>query len=408
MTPRTMHAHQVRWFVTLATAAFLQAACAISAGPAQSGASPAAVATAPDASGIRTCVGDKDVPTFRGDAARTGRMPGPLPPTTPAIAWRLETGGPLHSSPAVVAGTVFQTSATGTLWAVDLVTGGIRWQADLDGALTSPTVVDDLVVAGSTTGRVTALDRATGTVRWTSELPGQVRGAPAPVEAGLIAGSTAGQVSFIRAADGAVDWTIDATGEIARSPAVADGTVVVPVEPGSMVALDARSGDELWRTSIAERGGVGTPTIDGGRVLTASGLDGAPVAERGISAVDLRTGSRLWRWASPTGDRIYTPAMRDGRAFVVSEAGFAVALDAATGMEMWRTGVAGPAEANAVVTGEAVAIADDGGSVSALGMTDGRIRWEVPIKGVPAAPVVTCGFVLVASELGTLTAFSAS
>lgn len=333
-------------------------------------------------------------------------MPGPLPLTPPAIAWRLEAGGSLHTSPTVASGTVFQSTTTGTLLAVDLGTGAIRWQADLDGVLTSPTVIDDRVVVGSTLGWLKAFDRTTGGVRWTFKSAGQVRAAPAPFEDGVIIGSTGGQVSFVRVSDGATAWTVDVAGEVARSAAVADGTVVLPVEPGSIVALDARSGQERWQTSIAKHGGVGTPTIDAGRVLTASGLGGASAADRGIIAVDLESGTQLWRWASPTGDRIYTPAMRDRGAFVVSEAGFAVSLDPATGRELWRTDVAGPAEANAVVTGDTVGIADDGGSVSALDATDGSIRWQVPIVGVPAAPVVTCGFVLIATELGTLTAFS--
>jgi eukaryotic-like serine/threonine-protein kinase len=404
MARQPTHPRQAARIIIILAAALLEAGCAVSAGPAHPDAS-AVPAASP--AGTRACTeGDSDVPTFRGDAARTGRMPGSLPLTKPTIAWQLEAGGPLHTSPAVAAGTVFQTTATGSLLAVDLATGATRWRADLDGALTSPTVIDDLVVVGSTTGWLKALQRETGSVRWTVESAGQVRAAPAPFGDGFITGSTSGQVTSARVANGAVDWTVDVAGAVTRSTAIADGTVVVPVEPGSMVALDARSGHELWHTSIAQHGGVGTPTIDSGRVFTASGLGGAPAADRGIVAVDLETGTQLWRWASPTGDRTYTPAMRDRGAFVVSEAGFAVALDPTTGREMWRTDVTGPAEANAVVTGDTVGIADDGGTVSALDAIDGRIRWQVPIVGVPAAPVVTCGFVLVATELGTLTAFS--
>ncbi len=388
----------------LATAAVLQAACAGSAAPARSGVS---VVTAAMASDVPTCADSgSDVPTFRGDAARTGRMPGPLPLTSPTIAWRLEAGGPLHTSPSITAGTVFQGTTKGALWAVDLDTGAVRWRTDLDGALTSPTVIDDLVVVGSTTGWLKALDRTTGSVRWSLALGGQARAAPAPFEDGVVVGTSDGRVSFVGVADGSVAWTADVAGQVARSAAIAGRTVVVPVEPGSLVALDARSGDELWRASIAKDGDVGTPSIDAGRVLTASGLDASSAADRAIVAVDFETGAQLWRWASPTGDRIYTPAMRDRGAFVVSEGGFAAALDPATGREMWRTSVAGPAEANPIVAGDVVAIADDGGSVSALDAMDGRIRWQAPIEGVPAAPVATCGFVLVASEFGTLTAFS--
>src|SRR3954453_12207546 len=185
MVRRATHGMQAARVVAFA-AALLETACSIPAAAGQPDASVAA-ASAP-ASRARMCAAsDSDVPTFRGDAARTGRMPGPLPLTTPAMAWRLEAAAPLHNSPAVVAGTVFEGTATGVLWAVDLATGARRWRADLDGVLTAPTVIADLVVVGSTTGSLTALDRATGSIRWTLDLPGQVRGAPAPAEDGVIA-----------------------------------------------------------------------------------------------------------------------------------------------------------------------------------------------------------------------------
>src|SRR4051812_47094575 len=192
MVRRATHGIQAARVMAFA-AALLETACSIPAAAGQPDAS--AAASAPASHAPLCAASDSDVPTFRGDAARTGRMPGPLPLTTPAMAWRLEAGAPLHNSPAVVAGTGFEATETGALWAVDLATGARRWRADLDGVLTSPTVIADLVVVGSTTGSLTALDRATGSIRWTLDLPGQVRAAPAPVEGGVIAGSTTGQVT---------------------------------------------------------------------------------------------------------------------------------------------------------------------------------------------------------------------
>jgi outer membrane protein assembly factor BamB len=365
-----------------------------------------AAPSTPDASKAVGCDAQAfDVATFRGNATRAGLMPGPLPPAAPVVAWKLQAGGELHSSPAVVRSTVFQGTTSGTLLALDLQTGRERWRADLDGGLTSPTVVGDLVVVGTTENRVTALDRSTGTVRWTADLEGRFRGAPAPIDDGVLVASTAGDVTLLDLIDGRPLWTTNVGGEISRSIAVAEGLAVVPVQPGELVALDPESGRERWRSAVASGGGVGTPAADAGLVMTGTGLDSGDPGDRGVIAVDLATGTVAWRWASPDGEVVYTPAVVDRRAYAVSEGGFVVALDATTGGQLWRTEAAGPIEANPAVAEGAVVVADNAGTVLALDQGTGETRWSAPIEGVPYAAVVTCGLVLVPTSLGLLTAF---
>jgi outer membrane protein assembly factor BamB len=211
----------------------------------------------------------------------------------------------------------------------------------------------------------------------------------------------------VLAADGTVRWTTNVAGAAARSVAIADGVAVVPVQPGALVALDVASGKQMWRAKLAQEGGVGTPVIDRGRVMTATGLDEAAQANRAVVALDLRTGKPDWTWYSPTGERVYAPAVRGDRAYVVSEAGYVLALDVATGTEAWRAPTSGPIEANAATTEDGVIAADNGGSLLALAPGDGSVLWQAPIQGVPYAPVVACGLVLVPSDLGALTAFGA-
>ena len=69
-------------------------------------------------------------------------MPGPLPLTSPTIAWRLEAGGPLHTSPSITGRHYLPGQHQGrTVGRLDLKTGAVRWRdPDLDGALTSLTL----------------------------------------------------------------------------------------------------------------------------------------------------------------------------------------------------------------------------------------------------------------------------
>lgn len=330
-----------------------------------------------------------------------------MPRFAPVERWQFQADGPLNSSPAVAAGTVFQGSAAGILVALDLGSGARLWSSRLSGPLTTPTVVGHLVVVGSGSGVAIALDRDSGALSWKAELGGEILGAPAAAEAGLALASTSGVVVLVDPTDGRTVWRTKLDGRIARSPAIGAGVIVVPLEPGELAALDVASGDLLWRTTIASGGGVGTPAIDGGRVVTAAGLDESNASDRAIVALDLRSGALDWRWTSSTGSTVYSPALDGGRGYVVSEGGFAVALDVRTGMELWRSDLGAPAEALAAVAAGSVLVASNRHDLVSLDAETGAAEWHVPITGVPYAPVVSCGWVLVPSNLGTLTVFGA-
>ncbi len=74
---------------------------------------------------------------------------------------------------------------------------------------------------------------------------------------------------------------------------------------GWLVALDARSGREVWRIDTIERRApytiTGAPRVVGGRVIIGNG--GAEYGVRGfVSAYDAETGRRLWRFHTVPGD----------------------------------------------------------------------------------------------------------
>ena len=115
-----------------------------------------------------------------------------------------------------------------------------------------------------------------------------------------------------------------------------------------VVARDADTGAELWRTTVKEgtppipRHGTNTyatetPAVDGDRVYAYFGmngvhcldLDGNILWQKDLGVYEMRAG---WGTAS-------SPALADGRLFVQvdnEEQSFLVALDSKTGDELWR------------------------------------------------------------------------
>ena len=112
----------------------------------------------------------RDVLLFRGDAARTGQMPGPVPAAAPALLWRFPADGPVRTAQAVMGGSVFVASDAGTLFAIERSTGKVSWQRSLNGRPTSPALAGDRLIIGSSTGRLTAIDANTGESLWQREM----------------------------------------------------------------------------------------------------------------------------------------------------------------------------------------------------------------------------------------------
>lgn len=114
-------------------------------------------------------------------------------------------------------------------------------------------------------------------------------------------------------------------------PQVHDGTapgtlLIVSSGREGMMAVDAQTGDELWRTDL----GVWNVMVLSGRVLVRT--------ETELAALDARTGETVWdhEGPSPFGQDLVT----DGRALLTLERVdgemFLVARDARTGEDVWR------------------------------------------------------------------------
>lgn len=347
------------------------------------------------------------VTTYRGDAARTGVMPGPGPDPGPTrdvpVAWQFHAAGPIESSPAVTDATVFIVSKDGTIHALELATGRERWAATLGATAEapSPVIVDGVVVTGDEAGVVHAFDPATGAERWTSRLAGAIDGAAAAVGHLVLTATEAGQAYAIDARTGSVAWKTALPAGVTRSVTASADTVYVGAGD-ALVALRLSDGTIVWQSTVGAIGSCGTPTVAGGLVYDAVNLDGDGSHPVMVVAVDVASGAVRWHYTSPAGRPTYTPAVAGGRAYLVSEDGTVVAVDAATGSTIWSTATGAANEALPALADGLVYVATNGHLLEAVDAGNGTVQWQASIVGVPYAPVVVGGYVLVATSVGTL------
>ena len=189
--------------IVLAAMAALVVGCA--PGPAAANASP-------------TDLPGRSVSTYRGDAARTGSMPGPAPSGTPRVAWTFKAGAPIGSSPLVVGNVVFVSGTDGVVHALALDTGTERWQAKLGaGATASPLIAGGLLIIGDSVGTVHALAVADGSARWTLATDGPINGAAAADGGVAVVATTNGSGYAIDIGSGTVRWRTVVGGEVTTS-----------------------------------------------------------------------------------------------------------------------------------------------------------------------------------------------
>lgn len=241
---------------------------------------------------------------------------------------------------AADAQTVYAASLRGRVYALDANTGQARWVTDLaqgDSTTASfdPTVADGVVYVGTkmfnahATGRFVALDAATGSVRWAYNFTPEHQGQYAGCFGGavvwgqlVIVGQEDGRIFAFDRATGSVVWTAPSVRlptmeggtpwyiNDRRYLAIAGDTLIATSLDGTVLALDAATGQERWRNHVSTASILSRPGVDGTVVwATHAGV---------FVAHDLATGQVRWQYpptddtpaeyastAIPDGDRIY-------------------------------------------------------------------------------------------------------
>src|SRR6516162_6148356 len=120
----------------------------------------------------------------------------------------------------------------------------------------------------------------------------------------------------------------------AAEPVVADGRVFVATHQGNLYALDAATGQPLWRCR-AHGAFLQAPACAGG--LVVAGETGG-----GLHALDARTGEPRWTVFATPGGFDTSPAVADDAVFIGARSGEFFAVELTTGKVRWRTGVPAP------------------------------------------------------------------
>jgi outer membrane protein assembly factor BamB len=265
---------------------------------------------------------------------------------------------------------------------------------------------------------------------------------PAVAYGRLYFGTSSGRFLAVDAKSGEIAWEKELGHCLAASPTVADGVVYQGLmnrlpcadpdrsSPGYLIALDAKTGAELWRF----KAGVieSSPLLVGGvlyfgswdrklyaldaarqEVLwtfeTGDEVKGSPAYANGVVfigsydgkvyALDARTGEKRWEAEAQgglggTGNFYAGPAVAYGRVFIGNTDGKVYAFGARSGRLLWAQSTGGYVYSSAALFQQTVYVGSYDGSLYALDAATGDVRWSFPTDGrISGSPTVIAGVV---------------
>lgn len=174
-----------------------------------------------------------------------------------------------------------------------------------------------------------------------------VEGTPLVVDGVLYNISAWSVTTAYNAATGEMLWQYDpkvapeysritCCGTVSRGVSAWNGKIIIPALDGRLIAVDAKSGEEIWQTDTKIEGQplsiTGAPRMAGNLVVI--GNSGGDVGSRGyMTAYNADTGEKAWRFFIVPGE----PGKPDGEA---SDSVMAMAAETWTG-EWWKLGGGG-------------------------------------------------------------------
>ena len=258
-----------------------------------------------------------------------------------ALLWERELPGALVSQPVFDKAAAFFGTDEGHVLRVDVTSGETRWEVEVDAEVTEPLVVDDdIVIAVTGLDTVYAFSRHDGAALWVHKHPlppgitlrGQARPFIHTLREGttskryVYAGHASGRLSVIDAQTGRVVNELAIAGD---EPSFTDVDADALIQSGRLIAASQSSGIKSFKVgslepdwTLDEKGIVRLQK--GGRFLVFA------AGAKKVIALDARSGQSIWRFTFEKGAPTRMVS-HEGRVMVASDLGALYVLDALTG-----------------------------------------------------------------------------
>ncbi|SDF45498.1 Outer membrane protein assembly factor BamB, contains PQQ-like beta-propeller repeat [Fontibacillus panacisegetis] len=372
-----------------------------------------------------------DASMFRGNLKHTGWYDTEGPREFHQVKWRFQTNDRIRSSPVIAKQTVYFGSDDHNFYAVNTITGELKWSYQTEGAIkSSAAIANETVYFLSGDEKLYALNADDGALKWSymTEEKDDPRdpvdywqSSPAVADGIVYFGAGEGSFYALYADHGELVWKkkLSLCGYeneglvpiLHSSPAVDEGVIYMGLsgydlsaqkEPGHVVALDAKSGEQIWMSPLVS-------AVDGSVVVDDYTLYFG-TRNGGLYAIDKRTGQVVWHSdiapyllgsLALVGDTLFSGS---------SDSHMFVSLDKATGEKKWMFPTLDAIHASPSTDGRTVYFAlgnhyteENHGLIYAVDAETGGQLWTYQTEGnIYSSPALDHGVVIIGSDDGYL------
>lgn len=274
-----------------------------------------------------------------------------------AVTPKDEDDGVIGGGVAFGDGKLFVTAGFNEVLAIDPENGGLFWRYKSSAPLrATPTALDGRVYVQDVQSEFFALNVMDGALLWRhaglNEKTGVVGAAVAAIDRDMIVVPyPSGEIYGLRAENGGLLWTVNLSpmsgmfgarrgsgiqsaiagmSDIVASPVIENGVVYAMNFSGALVAIEGRSGSQLWRQDI---GGRSTPLVVGDFIFALS--DDAK-----LYGLEKASGKIIWVSQLPRFENeenrynpilISGPVMGNGILYLTNSDGYLMRVDPKTG-----------------------------------------------------------------------------
>jgi eukaryotic-like serine/threonine-protein kinase len=205
--------------------------------------------------------------------------------------------GPIETSPLVVGEFLYVVTLDGTLQCLKKVDGVEFWKyefADKDmrkPVRSSPASDGEVIVFGSDGGGIYAVERLTGKLRWKYQATASIFATPVLSNGVCVVGAIDGVLYALNTRTGELRWKYETGTRIFAPAAATQKQIFIGTADGKVTALDLESGKKLWNFSC--RSVVSCAPLVAGDILYVGSQD------RNLYALRVATGEKIWQYEAP-------------------------------------------------------------------------------------------------------------
>lgn len=306
------------------------------------------------------------------------------------------------------------------IYALDVVSGNLKWKYPVDQPLTStvkatPAIIDGKLFFGTADGKLYCLNAQTGTFEWFFETRAALRCPPIVLDDIMYIGSDDNSIYTIHASTGETAWAkpFTARDDFSNGIAVGAGMVVGSCMDGNMYGVNASSGKLRWKNRLPNAPVKTSPVMTENQTIMALGNT--------MFGVTTRSGQQKWMVQLPA-EASAPPATNGTDVFVPCHNKMLYCYNIAGRQPVLRwtepADVGGVPLSSPTIADQLVYVTGSHGVVSAFSVADGTLKWRYAFAAstvttpgstftdASTSPIVSNGSLLVLTDDGVMHCFT--